>query len=38
MELALKVQKDFKDFYLAGGTAIMFKYGHRISEDLFFFS
>jgi hypothetical protein len=36
-ELALKVQKIFIDFYLAGGTAIMFKHNHRKSIDLDFF-
>lgn len=36
-ELALKVQGVFKDFYLAGGTAIMFKHNHRKSIDLDFF-
>ena len=37
-EMALDIQKNFKSFYLAGGTAIMFKYNHRISNDLDFFS
>lgn len=37
LELANKIQSTFKDFYLAGGTAIMFKYGHRESIDLDFF-
>ncbi len=37
-EMALAIQKNFKSFYLAGGTAIMFKYNHRISNDLGFFS
>lgn len=36
-ELAKRVQSLFKDFYLAGGTAIMFKYNHRQSKDLDFF-
>ncbi len=36
-ELAKKIQSLFKDFYLAGGTAIMFKYNHRQSIDLDFF-
>jgi hypothetical protein len=35
--LALKVQNIFKGFYLAGGTAIMFKHNHRKSIDLDFF-
>ncbi|MCM8811419.1 MAG: nucleotidyl transferase AbiEii/AbiGii toxin family protein [Candidatus Omnitrophica bacterium] len=35
-KLALDIQKNFKDFYLGGGTALMFKYNHRISEDLDF--
>ncbi len=35
--LALKVQSIFKEFYLAGGTAIMFKHNHRKSIDLDFF-
>lgn len=36
-KLALKVQGIYKDFYLAGGTAIMFKHNHRQSIDLDFF-
>jgi hypothetical protein len=36
--LALKVQGNLKNFYLAGGTTIMFRYKHRISNDLDFFS
>jgi len=35
--LPLKIQKIFKDFYLAGGTAIMFKNNHRKSIALDFF-
>jgi len=27
-----------KDFYLAGGTALLIRYGHRFSEDFDFFS
>jgi len=38
LELAQKIQPHFKQFYLAGGTAIMFKYNHRESEDLDFLS
>ena len=38
IELALSIQKYFKKFYLAGGTAIMIKYNHRKSMDLDFFS
>ena len=38
IELANEVQSKFKGFYLAGGTAIMFKYRHRISNDLDFFN
>lgn len=37
LELAKKIQSLFTDFYLAGGTAIMFKYAHRESFDLDFF-
>jgi len=36
-ELAKKIQSLFRDFYLAGGTAIMLKYNHRESKDLDFF-
>ncbi|MEW6094967.1 MAG: nucleotidyl transferase AbiEii/AbiGii toxin family protein [bacterium] len=36
-EIGLKIQNLFKDFYLAGGTAIMFKHNHRRSMDLDFF-
>jgi hypothetical protein len=38
VSLAAEVQGLFPDLYLAGGTAIMIKYGHRISRDLDFFS
>ena len=38
LELAQKIQPHFKQFYLAGGTALMFKYNHRESEDLDFLS
>ncbi|MDF2954154.1 MAG: hypothetical protein OD816_001399 [Thermodesulfobacterium sp.] len=38
LKLAQEVQKNFKNFYLAGGTAIMFKFNHRLSVDLDFFS
>ncbi|MGB9677692.1 MAG: nucleotidyl transferase AbiEii/AbiGii toxin family protein [Candidatus Ratteibacteria bacterium] len=37
-ELARNIQRYFKNFYLTGGTALMFKYNYRISEDLDFFS
>ncbi|GLI52883.1 nucleotidyl transferase AbiEii/AbiGii toxin family protein [Thermodesulfovibrio yellowstonii] len=37
LELAKKIQSLLRDFYLAGGTAIMFKYNHRESIDLDFF-
>lgn len=37
LELAFNLQNIFKDFYLAGGTAIMFKFNHRKSIDLDFF-
>lgn len=36
--LALAIQKSFRNFYLAGGTALMFKFNHRVSIDLDFFS
>jgi len=32
------VVKKFKDYYLTGGTALAFCFGHRFSEDLDFFS
>lgn len=35
-KLAKEIQKNFKEFYLGGGTLLMFKYNHRISEDLDF--
>ena len=38
LKLAGKIQEAFKQFYLAGGTAIMFKHRHRQSFDLDFFS
>jgi len=38
LNLAQRVQKHFRRFYLAGGTAIMFKYKHRKSIDLDFLS
>lgn len=37
-KLALKIQSHFTNFYLGGGTAIMFKYNHRKSYDLDFFN
>ncbi len=36
--LAKEIQKNFKNFYLAGGTAVMLRHKHRISEDMDFFS
>lgn len=36
--LALDVQKYFRSFYLAGGTALMLQYNHRVSIDLDFFN
>lgn len=38
LDLAKKVGPLFPKFYLAGGTAIMFKYQHRRSYDLDFFN
>jgi len=38
ISLAQQIQHYFPKFYLAGGTAIMFKYNHRTSYDLDFFS
>ena len=32
------VTKKFKEYYLTGGTALAFYFGHRFSEDLDFFS
>lgn len=37
LSLAQKVSARFPSFYLAGGTALMFKYEHRQSIDLDFF-
>jgi len=37
IQLAKTVQKYFPDFYLAGGTALVLKFGHRESVDLEFF-
>jgi len=37
LPLAQKVSANTKKFYLAGGTAIMLKYDHRVSYDLDFF-
>jgi len=34
--LAQKISKSFPGFYLAGGTALMLKHKHRISQDLDF--
>lgn len=36
--MAQKIQNKFPKFYLAGGTALMFKYQHRIRYDLDFFN
>ncbi len=36
--IAGEIQKLFPRFYLAGGTGIRFRYNHRVSEDLDFFS
>jgi len=36
--LAKTIQKNFRNFYLAGGTALVMKYKQGISEDLDFFS
>lgn len=36
INIAREVQAQFKDFYLAGGTAVMVKYDHRQSLDLDF--
>ncbi len=38
LELAKRIQPHVPSFYLAGGTALMFRYEHRISEDLDFLS
>ncbi len=38
LSLAQKISTEFPRFYLAGGTAIMFKYQHRESIDLDFFN
>ena len=38
LKLAQEIQPHFRRFYLAGGTAIMFRYNHRTSEDLDFLS
>lgn len=37
-KLAKEINKLFPSFYLAGGTALMFRHKHRISVDLDFFS
>jgi predicted nucleotidyltransferase component of viral defense system len=37
LKLAFEIQSIFRDFYLAGGTAVMLKYNHRTSKDLDFF-
>lgn len=38
LKLALRVQKHFPNFYLAGGTGLMLRHKHRISVDLDFFN
>ena len=38
LKLAQRIQPHFRQFYLAGGTAIMFKHNHRVSDDLDFLS
>lgn len=38
LDLAKKVSAGFPKYYLAGGTAIMFKHQHRKSYDLDFFN
>jgi len=38
VSLAAEIQQVFPGLYLAGGTAIMIKYEHRLSTDLDFFS
>lgn len=37
-KIARLVTKEFKQFYLTGGTALAFHFRHRISEDLDFFT
>jgi predicted nucleotidyltransferase component of viral defense system len=37
-KISREIQALFRNFYLAGGTALMLKHKHRISEDLDFFS
>lgn len=36
LRLARSIQSHFPEFYLAGGTAIMLRYTHRVSMDLDF--
>lgn len=38
LKLAEDIHKHFPAFYLAGGTALMLKYKHRLSIDLDFFN
>jgi len=38
INLSIKIQNNFKNFYLSGGTILMLKYSHRISYHLDFFS
>jgi hypothetical protein len=35
---ALKINAKLSGFYLSGGTALALQLGHRVSEDLDFFS
>ena len=37
-KIARMVTKKFKNYYLTGGTALSFYFGHRFSEDLDFFT
>ena len=37
-KIATMVTKKFKNYYLTGGTALSFYFGHRFSEDLDFFT
>ncbi len=37
LNLCMKIQKNFKKFYLGGGSAIALKFNHRKSEDMDFF-